>query len=208
MSAHPFFSLFDDPAQWQVFASGQSEGVLSRITAEDGSPGMRMEYDFHGGGGFVVMRRVIGFTLPGTFEIGFALRGQGPTNNFEFKVADPGNTNVWRRLRENVVLPDAWTNIRFHERDLPFAWGPAGGGAPAEVGSVEFAIVAGSGGKGVLELVYPTYEDQGLHAPRAITASSQQRGVPPDAVFTSSPPTTTSANSARSKWVTFITCSA
>ena len=183
MSTHPFFSLFDDPAQWQVFASGQSEGLLSRITAADGSPGMLMEYDFHGGGGFVVMRRVIGFKLPGTFEIGFALRGQGPPNNFEFKVADPSNTNVWRRLRENVELPDAWTNIRFHERDLPFAWGPAGGGAPSEVGSVEFAIVAGSGGKGVMELVSPTYEDQGLHTPRAITASSHQRGFAPEAVF-------------------------
>ncbi|MEO5715078.1 MAG: discoidin domain-containing protein [Luteolibacter sp.] len=183
MSAHPFFSLFDDPAQWQVFASGQSEGVLSRIDAADGSPGMRMEYDFHGGGGFVVMRRVIGFTLPSTFEIGFRLRGEGPSNNFEFKVADPSNTNVWRRLRENVELPDSWTDIRFHERDLPFAWGPAGGGAPSEVGSVEFAIVAGSGGKGVLELVLPMYEDQTLKSPRSINATSHQQGFPPEAVF-------------------------
>ena len=160
MPAHPFFSLFDDPAAWQVFASGQSEGSITRIRTTEGSAGLRLEYDFHGGGGFVVMRRVIPFTLPGTFEIGFSLRGEGLANNFEFKIADPGNTNVWRRLRENVELPDAWTAIRFHERDLPFAWGPAGGGAPKEVGSVEFAIVAGSGGKGVLELVSPMLEDQ------------------------------------------------
>ncbi len=184
MPAQPFYSLFEEPGQWQVFASGQSEGVLSQIEAPDGSPGLRLTYDFHGGGGFVVIRRVIGFTLPGTFEIGFSLRGEGPTNNFEFKVADPSNTNVWRHLRENVELPDAWTNIRFRERDLPFAWGPAGGGAPTDVGSVEFAIVAGSGGKGVLELVSPVYEDQGLQAPRAITASSHQRGFPPESVFT------------------------
>ncbi|RYD18043.1 MAG: hypothetical protein EOP88_23965, partial [Verrucomicrobiaceae bacterium] len=147
MSAHPFFTLFDDPSLWQVFASGQSEGKLSRISTSDGSKGMRMEYDFHGGGGFIVMRREVGFTLPGTFELGFAVRGEGPPNNFEFKVADPSNTNVWRRLREDIQLPDAWTDVRFHERDLPFAWGPAGGGAPSEVGSVEFAIVAGQGGK-------------------------------------------------------------
>ena len=185
MPARPFFQLFDDPAQWQVFASGQSEGVVTRIEAKDGSPGLRLAYDFHGGGGFVVIRRVIRFTLPGTFEIGFSLRGKGPANNFEFKVADPGNTNVWRRLRENVELPDAWTDIRFHERDLHFAWGPAGGGAPTEVGSVEFAIVAGTGGKGVLDLVAPTYEDQGLHSPRAITASSFLRGFRPESVFAS-----------------------
>ncbi|MES2476986.1 MAG: discoidin domain-containing protein [Verrucomicrobiota bacterium] len=186
MPAHPFFSLFDDPAQWQVFASGQSEGNLTRIESTDGSPGLRLEYDFHGGGGFVVIRRVIGFTLPGTFEIGFLLRGEGPPNNFEFKVADPGNTNVWRRLRDHVELPDSWTNIRFHERDLPFAWGPAGGGAPTDVGSVEFAIVAGTGGKGVLELISPRFEDQTLQSPRSIIASSHQRGFPPEAVFNSS----------------------
>ena len=185
MPAHLFVSLFDDPAQWQVFASGQSEGILSQIKAADGSPGLRLAYDFHDGGGFVTIRRVIRFTLPGTFEIGFSVRGEGPTNNFEFKVADPGNTNVWRRLRENVELPDAWTDVRFHERDLPFAWGPAGGGAPTDVGSVEFAIVAGSGGKGVLELVLPLYEDQTLQSPRSITASSHQRGFSPEAVFTS-----------------------
>ena len=184
MTAHPFFSLFNDPTQWQVFASGQSEGVVSQIKAADGTVGLRLKYDFHGGGGFIVIRRVILFSLPGTFEIGFSLRGAGPPNNFEFKVADPGNTNVWRRLRENVELPDAWTDVRFHERDLPFAWGPAGGGVPTEVGSVEFAIVAGSGGKGVLEIISPTYEDQGLHSPRTITASSHQRGYPPEAVFT------------------------
>jgi len=185
MPAHPFFSLFDDPAQWQVFASGQSEGAVSRVEAADGSAGLRVSYDFHGGGGFVVIRRVIGFTLPGTFEFGFSVRGEGSPNNLEFKVADPSNTNVWRRLRENVELPESWTHVRFHERDLPFAWGPAGGGAPTEVGSVEFAIVAGTGGKGVLDLVSPVFEDQGLRSPRAITATSHQRGFPPEAVFTS-----------------------
>ena len=185
MPAHPFFQLFEDPGQWEVFASGQSEGVITRIEAPDGSAGLRLAYDFHGGGGFVVIRRVIGFKLPGTFEFGFKLRGEGPTNNFEFKVADPSNTNVWRRLRENVELPDTWTDIRFHERDLPFAWGPAGGGAPTDVGSVEFAIVAGTGGKGVLELVSPLFEDQTLRSPHAINASSHKRGFPPEAVFTS-----------------------
>ena len=185
MPTHPFFSLFDDVDAWQVFASGQSEGVISRIKVADGSSGLCLKYDFHGGAGFIVMRREIRFTLPGTFEIGFSLRGKGATNNFEFKVADPGNTNVWRRLRENVDLPDSWTNVRFHERDLPFAWGPAGGGAPSDVGSVEFAIVAGTGGKGVLELGSALYEDQGLHTPRSITASSHRKGFPAEAVFSS-----------------------
>ncbi|GAA5122457.1 discoidin domain-containing protein [Luteolibacter yonseiensis] len=183
MSHHPFFSLFEDPAHWQVFASGQSEGRLSRCEGADGGCGLRLEYDFHGGGGFVVLRREVRFCLPGTFEIGFLVRGEGPENHFEFKVSDPGNTNVWRRQRENVELPANWTNVRMHERDLPFAWGPAGGGGPSEVGAVEFAIVAGSGGKGVLELASPVFEDQTLRSPRSITATSHKQGFPPEAVF-------------------------
>ena len=189
MKTHPFLSLFDDPATWQVFASGQAEGKISKITGADGKPGLRLDYDFHGGGGFVAMRRVLRFRLPETFEIGFRMRGDGLPNHFEFKVADPGGTNVWRHLHQDFRLPDEWTDHRFHERNLPFAWGPAGGGAPSEVEAVEFVIAAGPGGKGVLELAAPTFEDQTLDQPLAIRASSHQPGFPPDSVF--SPVSTT-----------------
>jgi hypothetical protein len=176
-----FSSLFDDPGTWQVFASGHAEG---RITSINGAKGLRLDYDFHGGGGFVVIRRVIRFTLPETFEIGFMLRGDGPPNHFEFKVADPGGANVWRNLRQDFQIPSAWTDYRFHERDLPFAWGPAGGGAPSVVDAVEIVIAAGSGGKGVLELSGPSIEDQTLRSPAAIHASSHLPGCPPEAVLT------------------------
>jgi hypothetical protein len=183
MSAHPFLQLFEDPAQWQVFASGQAEGRISKIAGTDGNRGLRLDYDFHGGGGFVALRRVLRFKLPETFEIGFHLRGHGLPNHFEFKVAAPGGTNVWRHLHQDFKLPHQWTDHRFHERNLPFAWGPAGGGAPSEVEAVEFVIAAGPGGKGVLELATPAFEDQTLGKPHAIRASSQQPGFPPDAVF-------------------------
>lgn len=183
MPIHPFFSLFDDLDTWQVFASGQAEGRLSKTTDTSGKTGVRLNYDFHGGGGFVAMRRVLPFKLPETFEIGFHMRGDGPPNHFEFKVADPGGTNVWRHLHQDFRLPDEWTDHRFHERSLPFAWGPAGGGAASEVGAVEFVIAAGSGGKGVLELAAPSFEDQTPGKPLAIRASSYQPGFPPESVF-------------------------
>ena len=181
---HPFLSLFDDPESWQVFASGQAEGQLVRITGAAGRSGLRLAYDFHGGGGFVAMRRAIAFKLPETFELGFRLRGNGLENHFEFKVVDPGGTNVWRHLHQDFKLPDEWTDHCFHERSLPFAWGPAGGGAPSEVGAVEFVIAAGLGGKGVLELEAPSLEDQTPGKPLAIHASSFQPGFPPEAAFT------------------------
>ncbi len=185
LTLHPFFSLFDDLSAWQVVASGQAEGCLQSTSDDHGQPALRLDYDFHGGGGFVVIRRDLPCVLPETFEMRFHLRGQGPPNHFEFKVADTGGSNVWRHLRPDFPLPEAWSGFCFHERDLPFAWGPAGGGAPSHVESVEFVIAAGPGGKGTLELAGASLHDQTLSAPRAIRASSHQPGFPPDAVLAS-----------------------
>ena len=187
MPLHPFFSLFENPDDWQVVASGLAKGLLSRISDSRGNPGLRLDYDFHGGGGFVVIRRALPFTLPETFEIGFDLRGEGPPNHFEFKVADPSGTNVWRLLRAGFIIPKTWNALHLHERDLPFAWGPAGGGAPSEVGAVEFVIAAGPGGRGFLELGSPAFQDETFHKPLSVHASSQQPGHPPDAVFSKGP---------------------
>lgn len=187
MSGHAFFTLFDDPAQWQVFASGQAEGVLSFIDGGDGARGLRLDYDFHGGGGFVAIRRAIDFKLPETFQIGFLLRGAGLANNFEFKVAAPGGADVWRYLCPQFAWPASWLDQRVRERDLPFAWGPAGGGAPEEVEAVEFVVAAGPGGAGWLELARPVFEDQTLRKPAAACASSQRPGCPPVAVLAEEP---------------------
>ncbi len=184
MSLHPFITLFADFSQWQVFASGQAEGRVSPIKAPDGTPGLRLDYNFNGGSGFVAIRRTLDFKLPSTFEIGFLMRGNGLANHFEFKVAAPGGANVWRHLCQNFSPQAVWAPHRFNERELPFAWGPAGGGAPSEVEAVELVIVAGPGGKGAIELANPSFEDQTLQTPAAIRASSQQPGFPPAAVFT------------------------
>jgi len=183
MSRHPLISLFGDFTQWQVFASGHAEGKLSRLVAPDGTPGLRLEYDFRGGNGFVAIRRTTAFTLPSTFEIKFLLRGKGPANHFELKVASPGGANVWRHTCQSLTPPTDWSPHRLTERDLLFAWGPAGGGAPSEVEAVEFVIVAGPGGKGSIELASLSFEDQTLQAPATIRVSSQQPGSSPASVF-------------------------
>ena len=191
MSDCPFSELFKDSTQWQVFASGQAEGKLSCTEAPDGTPGLRLDYDFRTGGGFVAIRRTVDFKLPATFEIGFHLRGEGLANNLEFKVSSPGGANVWRQVCKGFTLPTSWSDHRVYERDLPFAWGPAGGGAPSEIEAVEFVIAAGPGGKGTLQLSNPSFEDQTLQSPPAIRASSQQLGCSPESVF---------AEDSRSEW--------
>ena len=161
-------SLFEDIESWKVFASGHAEGRVSR--GEGG--GLSLEYDFHEGGGFVALRREVAFALPETFELGFDLKGAGAANDFEFKVADPAGVNVWRHRREGLVLGSEWLGCRICERDLPFAWGPAGGGTPSAVGAVEFVVTAAAGGCGVLEISKPWFEDQSLRLPLEVMASS------------------------------------
>ena len=152
-----FSTLFDDPAAWQVFASGKAQGILMESHEKHG---LRLEYDFHGGGGFVVIRRTVSLDLPQTFRFRFFCRGDGPRNHFEVKVADPGGTNVWRHLKQDFCLPKDWDALEFTERELPFAWGPAGGGAPTDVGAIEFVSAAGPGGAGWIELAMPALADE------------------------------------------------
>lgn len=183
MPSNPFATLFDDPATWTVFASGLSEGRLSRDEGPRGKAALRLDYNFHGGHGFIVARRTVQFQLPETFEMQFCIRGEGAPNNFELKITDPGEANVWRYLRENLQLSEDWSGGRIRERDLPFAWGPAGGGSPKVLGTIEFVIAAGHGGTGMVQLSDITLDDQTLYLPESTSASSHRPTTPPDAVF-------------------------
>ncbi len=183
ISSELFAEFFDDPTSWLVIASGQAEGTLVRTEGPDGKSALRLEYDFHGSGGFVVARKEISFALPETFEIAFCLHGSGPANNLEFKIADPSGANAWRYLREDFQLPATWTTYRIRERDLPFAWGPAGGGAPTVVGAIELVIAAGPGGSGSICFSDISLDDQTLYLPEQVTASSHRPNKPPESVF-------------------------
>ena len=187
MSEHAFSLLFDDVTHWQVFASGQAEGRLCPTQGPGGEAGIRLDYDFHGGGGFVAIRRVAVCRLPETFAVGFSLCIAGEANNVEFKVVSPGGSNVWRCVYTALSPSAAWREYRVTERDLSFAWGPAGGGAPSEIEAVEFVVVAGPGGRGTLRLTCASFENQTLRAPAGVRASSCQRGCVPETLFSASP---------------------
>ena len=176
-------AVFGDPASWQVAASGQAEGRVSALCGPAGEAGLRLEVDFHGGSGFVVIRKELRLDLPETFAFGFRLRGDGPPNHFEFKVVDPGGANVWRYVQPDCSWPAAWTPLQVRERDLPFAWGPAGGGAPTGVGAIEFAVVAGPGGRGTLELTDFSLRDESFRSAAHVAASSSEPGHAAAAVF-------------------------
>jgi hypothetical protein len=138
---------FEDLSAWEAVPS---DGVSLAIAEDSGVHGraMRLDFDFHGGGGYAVARRAIRLDLPENYALTFWIRGDAPRNNLEVKLVDPSGENVWWVNRRNFEFPGEWTAVTIKKRHLEFAWGPAGGGELAQVSAIEFAITAGTGGTG------------------------------------------------------------
>lgn len=175
--------IFASSSGWEVFASGEAIGRVECEPGEGGGRVWRLEYDFKSGGGFVVARLTLRAVLPESFSFVARWRGHGPANHFEWKVASTGGADVWRHRRDNVDWPRDWAPLRITERDLPFAWGPAGGGSPGEISAIEVAITAGPGGAGFIELTDGCFIDESFHQPVAVMSSSRQAGRDPTRVF-------------------------
>src|ERR1017187_1112471 len=141
-----------DPAiasEWQPIVSGNAELKLSSVFAGR-VPALQMDFDFKGGGGFVVARRALKQSMPEEYAVNFRLRGHGAVNHLELKLVDATGQNVWRHVQKDLPLPLRWKRMTVASRDIDFAWGPSSGGRIGALGSMEFAIVAGEGGKGTL----------------------------------------------------------
>ena len=78
---------FQDLTGWTAIASGQARLQISRAPGRQGGA-MRLDFDFQGGGGFVVARKRFDLTLPESYVISFDIRGRGPGNILEFKLVD------------------------------------------------------------------------------------------------------------------------
>ncbi|MGH7565736.1 MAG: discoidin domain-containing protein, partial [Gemmatimonadota bacterium] len=140
---------FEEPAAWHA---APSDGVSLEIEADEGIQGraIRLDFDFHGGGGYAVARRDLALELPDNYALTFWIRGAAPPNNLEVKLVDPSGENVWWVNRRDFLLPGEWSRVTLKKRHFTFAWGPAGGGEMRRVGAIEFAITAGAGGTGSL----------------------------------------------------------
>ncbi len=162
---------------------------------------MRLEFDFAGGGGFVVARRELALTVPETWALCFSLRGHGARNRWEIKLADPSGKNVWWYREEAFALPAAWTPIVIPSRAIEFAWGPAGGGALREVGAIEIALAAGPGGAGEVEVADLRIEDRTVRARPLVRASTALPGHPPDGLFDDPPASTWRSEPTEPQWL-------
>jgi len=158
-------------SEWQTTASGNAVLALSMRWIGQ-VPALQMDFDFKGGGGFVVARRVLRRAMPNEYAVQFRLRGNGAINDLELKLVDDSGQNVWRYKKEGLRLPRHWTRMRVESRDIDFAWGPASGTGISKLGSLEFAIVAREGGKGTLWIAGVEIEDCGPREVPRVTASS------------------------------------
>ena len=114
--------------------------------------------------------------MPEDYAVTFRLRGRGAVNNLELKLVDATGQNVWRHVQKDLRLAPRWKQITVDSRDIEFAWGPSSGGRIAVLGSMEFAIVAGEGGKGTLCIADVRIEDRSPTQAPKLTASSDQPG--------------------------------
>ena len=154
---------FDSVSQWTTNPAAGVEITVHPDSGRHGS-GLRLDFDFHGREGYGIIHRNVDLELPANYEFTFAVRGEAPTNTLEFKLVDTTGANVWWSNNRYFVFPHEWRTIARNKRQICFAWGPLGDRAPQQyderapgcrlgvdihrVAAIEFAITAGSGGRG------------------------------------------------------------
>ena len=171
---------FDSVTQW---ATTPADGVEISVHQESNGvrgKAMRVDFDFHGHGGYAVIHRQLNLALPANYEISFAIKGDAPTNTLEFKMIDSTGENVWWSNTPNFQFPKDWQTITRKKRQISFAWGPTADKDLKRFSAIEIAITAGSGGKGSIWLddlaLTPLEPDTHFYPFPRVTASSQSSG--------------------------------
>jgi hypothetical protein len=179
---------FADLSGWMPVASGLAE---LRISPDRGPAGaaMRLDFDFKGGGGFVVARKRLPRPMPESYALSFTIRGAAPANRLELKLADPSGRNVWWRHWDAFEVPADWQTLRVLSREIEFAWGPAGGGGLAELGVIELVIAAGPGGAGTMSIGDLRIEDRTYRGTPQVRASSARPRHAPECALDGDPGT-------------------
>ena len=174
---------FEDLSGWSTSAS---EGSRAWITSEPGyaGAGLRVGYEINPGGGYILIHKAFSLTLPDNYAFTFWLRGEGQSNNVEFKLIDARGKNVWWRKQRDYVPPTDWQQITVRKSRMSLAWGT---GDLKQVGAIEIAISAGEGGSGSFVIDQLAFEEReradadGV-AP-IVTASSSTGGRDPSVVL-------------------------
>ena len=193
---------FCDVSDWSAVVSGQAQLTLRADAGPAGQPALRLDYDFVGGGGFVVARKCVARVMPAAWALAMSVRGSAPANKLEIKFVDPSGRNVWWWHRDAFDFPADWQQLRIRSSEVAFAWGPAGGGTMHELGALEIAIAAGPGGHGCASVCDLRFEDLSLKSAPRVAASSQADGHGPEHALDATAATSwRSADAASPAWL-------
>jgi hypothetical protein len=192
---------FEDVSSWTAITSGQAQLHISQDRGSQGKA-MRLDFDFRGGGGFVVARKAFRLEIPESYSFGFNIRGMAPRNVFEFKLVDETNQNVWRYRVESFDFPEGWQPLWIRSSQIGFAWGPLGGGSPSHVAAIELVIAAGPGGNGTVWFDRLRFRDDTYRLTPLVRVSSALPGHGPQNAVTPSGGTSwRSEASAQPQWL-------
>ncbi|HEX6202775.1 MAG TPA: hypothetical protein VF100_07220, partial [Thermoanaerobaculia bacterium] len=98
------------PGAWEALpADGVALG-LAAAAGPGGEPALSLDFDFGGRGGWAAARHEVDLALPESYEIRFALRGEGTPNHLEIKLVE--GDDVWWHVRRDVAWPAEWTPVR------------------------------------------------------------------------------------------------
>src|SRR6266498_5590202 len=91
-----------------------SDGVEMHIAAEGAAT--RVDFDFHGHGGYAIARQRVDLALPPNYQIVFRLKANAPPENLELKLIN--GDNVWWLNRRDFVFPRQWTTVKTKKRQI------------------------------------------------------------------------------------------
>lgn len=183
---------FESLEGWSTQASQNAHVELALDEGVQGKA-LRIDFDIQPGGSFVIVRKAVSFKLPKNYAFKVWIRGDGPPNDLQFKLVDPSGRNVWWYRQRPCHFPPEWRQLTIRDVRVEFAWGDAPAAQPTQVGSIEFAIAAGTGGRGSLWIDELTWEPRKaakgrMPRPR-VEASTSLPGSEPEAVLDSDPHT-------------------
>ncbi|HSL71574.1 MAG TPA: discoidin domain-containing protein, partial [Longimicrobiales bacterium] len=141
---------FERPELWRALPASGVELKVSGDRGRAGGSALRLDFDFRGRGGWAAVNRALPVSLPDNYELSFWLKGDAPKNTLELKLIDQTGENVWWVNRPEFEFAGDWRRVTFRKRHVTFAWGPARGGDLREAAAIEFAITAGTGGRGTV----------------------------------------------------------
>ncbi len=140
--------LVDGFESARAWSAHPADGVRATVHPDRGRTGrgLRLDFDFQGGGGYAIARRALSLDLPSNYAWSFWIRGQAPANTLEFKLVDRTGENVWWYTERDRTFGGEWQRVTVRRRQISFAWGPLGGGELRQVAALELVITAGQGG--------------------------------------------------------------